>query len=45
MPEYVPTILAETVTNAIDVPTIGFGAGPNCDGQVLVIDEVLGLAE
>ena len=43
--EHVPANLGETVTDAVDVPTVGIGAGPHCDGQVLVVDEVLGLAE
>jgi 3-methyl-2-oxobutanoate hydroxymethyltransferase len=43
--EHVPANLAEAVTDAISIPTIGIGAGPNCDGQVLVVDEVIGLAE
>ncbi|MFT4903501.1 MAG: 3-methyl-2-oxobutanoate hydroxymethyltransferase [Natronomonas sp.] len=43
--EHVPANLAEAVTDAISIPTIGIGAGPNCDGQVLVIDEVIGLSE
>jgi 3-methyl-2-oxobutanoate hydroxymethyltransferase len=43
--EHVPANLAAAVTEAIDVPTIGIGAGPDCDGQVLVVDEVIGLAE
>ena len=42
--EHVPANVAEVVTEAIDVPTIGIGAGPHCDGQVLVIDEVVGLS-
>ena len=33
------------MTDAIDIPIIGIGAGPHCDGQVLVVDEVIGLAE
>ena len=43
--EHVPANLAATVTEAIDIPTIGIGAGPDCDGQVLVVDEVIGLSE
>ena len=43
--EHVPANLAATVTEAIDIPTVGIGAGPDCDGQVLVVDEVIGLSE
>jgi len=43
--EHVPANLAEAVTDAIEIPTVGIGAGPHCDGQVLVIDEVIGLAD
>jgi 3-methyl-2-oxobutanoate hydroxymethyltransferase len=43
--EHVPANLAGAVTDAISIPTIGIGAGPDCDGQVLVIDEVIGLSE
>ena len=43
--EHVPANLAATVTEATDIPTIGIGAGPDCDGQVLVVDEVIGLSE
>lgn len=41
--EGIPDILAEIVTREIAVPTIGIGAGPSCDGQVLVFHDVLGL--
>ncbi len=41
--EGVPDIVAEAVTDAIDVPTIGIGAGPATDGQVLVFHDVVGL--
>jgi 3-methyl-2-oxobutanoate hydroxymethyltransferase len=43
--EHIPANLAATVTDALSIPTIGIGAGPDCDGQVLVIDEVIGLSE
>ena len=33
------------VTDAIDVPTIGIGAGPDCDGQVLVAHDLLGIED
>ncbi len=42
--EGVPTEAARRVTEAVDVPTIGIGAGPHCDGQVLVGPEMLGLS-
>jgi 3-methyl-2-oxobutanoate hydroxymethyltransferase len=41
--EGVPDILARIVTQEVQVPTIGIGAGPYCDGQVLVYHDVLGL--
>ena len=43
--EKIPTELAKKVTAAISVPTIGIGAGPYCDGQVLVVYDMLGLTE
>ena len=41
--EGVPSPVARTVTDAVDVPTIGIGAGPHCDGQVLVYHDLLGI--
>lgn len=43
--EKIPASLAKKVTSAIDIPTIGIGAGPHCDGQVLVVYDMLGLTE
>jgi 3-methyl-2-oxobutanoate hydroxymethyltransferase len=43
--EGVPDQVAELITDAIDVPTIGIGAGPHCDGQVLVFHDVLGIED
>ena len=41
--ELVPGTLAQTVTDALEMPTIGIGAGAGCDGQVLVLHDMLGL--
>jgi len=43
--EAVPPAVAARITDALDVPTIGIGAGPDCDGQVLVYHDLLGLYE
>jgi 3-methyl-2-oxobutanoate hydroxymethyltransferase len=41
--ECVPSALAQMVTDAVDVPTIGIGAGAGCDGQILVYQDMLGM--
>ncbi|MHA6204012.1 3-methyl-2-oxobutanoate hydroxymethyltransferase [Dyella soli] len=41
--EGMPTSLGERITQAVAIPTIGIGAGPHCDGQVLVIQDMLGI--
>jgi len=43
--EHVPANVASRVTDALDIPTIGIGAGPDCDGQVLVGTDIMGLSE
>jgi len=43
--EAVPSPVAARITEALDIPTIGIGAGPYCDGQVLVWHDLLGLYE
>jgi 3-methyl-2-oxobutanoate hydroxymethyltransferase len=43
--EAVPAAVARRVTEAVPVPTIGIGAGPACDGQVLVLHDLLGLED
>ena len=41
--EKIPTDLAKDITGILDIPTIGIGAGPHCDGQILVTPDMLGL--
>ncbi|MBE9233460.1 3-methyl-2-oxobutanoate hydroxymethyltransferase [Cuspidothrix issatschenkoi LEGE 03284] len=43
--EHIPTKLALQITQKLRIPTIGIGAGYNCDGQVLVTSDILGLSE
>ena len=43
--EHVPPAVAQAVTEEVSIPTIGIGAGPACDGQVLVFNDVIGLGE
>jgi 3-methyl-2-oxobutanoate hydroxymethyltransferase len=43
--EGLPVALSAEITEALDIPTIGIGAGPACSGQVQVIHDILGLFE
>ncbi|MCA1904362.1 MAG: 3-methyl-2-oxobutanoate hydroxymethyltransferase [Cyanobacteria bacterium M5B4] len=43
--EHIPSDLAKRITETVTVPTIGIGAGPFCDGQILVSHDLLGLSE
>jgi 3-methyl-2-oxobutanoate hydroxymethyltransferase len=43
--ECIPSSLAARITEQVSIPTIGIGAGPQCDGQVLVVHDMLGLIE
>jgi 3-methyl-2-oxobutanoate hydroxymethyltransferase len=43
--ESIPALLAAEVSKLLRIPTIGIGAGVNCDGQVLVLNDLLGLTE
>ncbi len=43
--EHIPTSLAARITASVKIPTIGIGAGAECDGQVLVINDAMGLGD
>jgi 3-methyl-2-oxobutanoate hydroxymethyltransferase len=43
--ECIPWQLAKLITEKIEIPTIGIGAGPYCDGQVMVLHDILGMSE
>jgi 3-methyl-2-oxobutanoate hydroxymethyltransferase len=43
--EKIPANLAKMVSDRLDIPTIGIGAGPHCDGQVLVLHDMLGITK
>jgi len=43
--ELMPAKLAARITASVSAPTIGIGAGPDCDGQVLVLPDMLGMNE
>ncbi|NQX42524.1 ketopantoate hydroxymethyltransferase [Pedobacter steynii] len=43
--EKIPAALGKEVSEFLDIPTIGIGAGPDCDGQVLVVNDMIGLTK
>ena len=43
--ELVPTEVAQAISQRLQIPTIGIGSGPHCDGQVLVLHDLIGLGE
>jgi len=43
--ESIPSVVAEEVTQHLGIPTVGIGAGPHCNGQVLVLHDMLGMTE
>ena len=45
MLEWVETTLAKQITKSLKIPTIGIGSSHHCDGQVLVLDDLIGLNE
>ncbi len=43
--ECVPNDLAKSISKSCSIPVIGIGAGPDCDGQILVLNDVLGITQ
>jgi 3-methyl-2-oxobutanoate hydroxymethyltransferase len=43
--EGIPADISKKITKTLKIPTIGIGAGPDCDGQILVLHDLLGLNE
>lgn len=43
--ELIPSAAAQTITRELEIPTIGIGAGPHCDGEIQVFHDLLGLSE
>jgi 3-methyl-2-oxobutanoate hydroxymethyltransferase len=43
--EKIPATLAKTVSETLEIPTVGIGAGVNCDGQILVTNDMLGMVD
>jgi 3-methyl-2-oxobutanoate hydroxymethyltransferase len=43
--EGIPAALGKTITKRLRIPTIGIGAGAGCDGQILVLDDLLGISQ
>jgi 3-methyl-2-oxobutanoate hydroxymethyltransferase len=43
--EAIPWQLGRDITEAVSMPTIGIGAGPHCDGQVLVVNDIIGMTD
>lgn len=43
--ELMPTVLSRSITEALTIPTVGIGAGAGCDGQILVLPDLIGLNE
>ncbi len=43
--EGIPSAIASKITAALDIPTIGIGAGPDCDGQILVLHDMIGISD